>query len=1022
MKTNYRLKKGYTPRMMKQWMFSIVLFTLLIPTSVWGQNKVKVTGFVFDTYNEPLVGAMVKVSDPAVSIGTYTGLEGQFSLEIEEDTKLEISFIGYDTQYAIAKNGMKIILKESAEALDEVVVVGYGTQKRSEITGAISSVTPGQFNKQQTFRATDALQGRVAGVTVANTSGSPFATTKIRIRGANSINGGNAPLFVVNGVLGAGMPDAEEIESIEVLKDASATALYGSRGANGVILITTKKGTAGKTQITFDAYGTLQTPSKYFDLLDAATYAEAYNYTMDNEIFSQNDIDKFRKEGGTDWQREVLQNSWLQRYRLNVSGGSEKVKFYISGDYKKQEAMIVNKYAESYGVSSRLDAELLKNVKFEWNFDLRHSKDRNYAGLGGGGDAIIFNALTYSPTDPIFVDDAKTQYLYIGTKGQSGGNPVLEARERDSDGKTFGVVSNMAITWEILKGFTAQYRFNYNHSTSGYYDFKSDQYNLGKGVYAGGNKTLSKGYFQNLVLNYNKVFNKHTIGLTGVIEGSKSDWEMVEYTDTGFDNSLLGYWGIGTGHSKSHGVKYTNEALLSYVARANYNYGGKYYVTATIRRDGSSKFSDDNKWGNFPSISVAWRLSEEEFIKKLNIFSNLKLRASYGVTGNQGVGAYSTISQLITDTGNGNNPYSPFYDSAVVTVGYAPKTVNSLLTWEKTAQYDFGIDAGILDGRLSATLEFYKKRTTDLLLTETSPYYLGGDVINRNKGRVDNKGIEASLTYVPISTKDMYWEISANVAKNSNKIVDIGLDPIYLNAAGGNNDSMLDRKTHILKNGISMGSIFGWKCLGVWQNSEADEAAKYGQKPGDWKYADIDQSGVIDDGDRVIIGNGTPDFTFGLNTNFNYKNFDFNLMLHGACGSEMLNVMYAAMSTRAPRASTITLKEGWENAWRPNNESNIFANPQSTTAMMKYNSDRWVENSSFLRLKNLSIGYTFDKNILKYGSIRIYVSSQNLFTLTKYKGYDPEATATAGSDIGTGIDSGIDPTPRSFTFGAQLNF
>lgn len=997
---------------------------VLMPDKTVQQQSSNISGRVTDSSGNVLPGVTVVIQ--GTNKGTITDPVGNYNLgNVPGNATLVFSFVGMKQQEipVSGKNTINVTMIEETIGIEEVVAVGYGTQRRSEITGAISSLSQQNFAKQQAFRATDALQGRIAGVQVTNTSGSPFAATKIRIRGANSINGGNDPLYVVDGVVGAGMPNVEDIESIEVLKDASATALYGSRGANGVILISTQKGVAGKTKITIDSYGTLQTPSKYYDILDAATYAEAYNYTVNSTVFSASEIENFRKNGGTDWQRAVLQNAWIQRYRLNVSGGNEKARYYLTADYKRQSAMIVNKHVEDFGISSRLDADLFKNVKLEWLVSIRRYENRNNAALDGGGDAILFNALTYGPTDPIYTDDEKTNYLVIGTQGQSGNSPVLEAMERDSRDKGIRSSSNMALTWEIIKGLTAQYRLNLNYNTNGYYEFKNNQYNLSRGSTANGNKSEGISYFQNFVLNYNKSVNKHSFGATGVIEGYKSEGNSVSYSDQGFLNDFLGYWGIGTGTSKSNSVGYGNEGLFSYIGRLNYNYSGKYYLTATYRADGSSKFSDGNKWGNFPSASVAWRASEEDFVKNWGAFSNLKVRASYGVTGNQAVGQYSTIPQLVTDTGNGNNPFSPFYDNATVTIGYAPRTVNTELTWESTKQFDLGVDLGFWDERLTATIDLYKKHTYDLLLTETAPYYLGGDQITRNKGEVNNKGIELALTSLPVMTRDFKWEVSVNFAKNVNEIVNIGQkDPIYLNASQGNNDGTLDSKTHILRNGLGMGTLWGWKCLGVWQKSEAAEAAKYGQNPGDWKYADLDNNFEIDEEDRTVIGNGTPDFSWGLNTTVTYKNLDINLLLQGVQGAEMLNVVYAATSTRASRAPSITLREGWEKAWKPEAETNEFANPQSTSAMMKYNSDKWVQNASFMRVKNLSIGYTFDESILKLGKIRVYVSSQNLLTLTKYKGLDPEATTTAGSDTGTGVDFGANPTPRSFTFGAQFNF
>ncbi|MDR1102975.1 MAG: TonB-dependent receptor [Tannerella sp.] len=982
------------------------------------QDRV-ITGTVLDEAGEPLVG--VNISIKGTTTGTASDFDGSFSIQVaSREAILVFSFIGYTTQEVTAgsQTRLTVTLREDMQLLDEVVVVGYGTQKRSDITGAIASVGQKDFIRQQTFRSTDILQGRVAGVQVTNTSGSPFADTKIRVRGTNSINGSNDPLYVVNGMVGGGMPAAEDIESIEVLKDASATALYGSRGANGVIIVTTKKGVAGKTQITVDAYGALQTPSNLYDMLDAATFAQAYNYTTGTAAYSNEEYLKYKETGGTDWQRAVLQDAWIQRYRLNISGGTEKVRYYTSSYYNKHDGLIPNRNAESYGFSNRLDADLYDNLKIEWDMGVSRYNNRNSTGgeMLGGATSLLFGALVYSPTDPLYTDEQQTQYLYMGNNGPNEGSPFVSVRERNVTNSGFGASSNMAFTWEIIKGLTAQYRLYLNYSSSGRYEFKNKDYMLGGDPAALGNKDENVRYFQNLVLNYNKTLGEHAFGLTGVVESNSSKSNSVDYENSAFDNAVLGYWGMGQGATRAMSVGYSNDALLSYVGRINYNYAGKYYLTATYRADGSSKFADGKKWGYFPSASVAWRASEEDFVKDLNLFSNLKVRASYGITGSQAVDRYATISKLQRE--------DVFLGSHTKLYGYTALVTNADLTWESTAQTDFGVDLGFLDNRISATVDLYNKDTYDLLLQEPMPLVNGGDRVWRNKGKMNNKGVELALNVIPVATKDLVWEISANLAKNVNKITDIGQDePLFIRESQGNNDGILDPQSHILQNGLSMGSLYGYKCLGVWQLDEAEEAATFGAKPGQWKYEDVTKDGKITTDDRTVIGCGTPDFIYGLNTSVTWKNFDANLMLQGVQGSSMLNVVYGVANTVHGRSRSITMRDGWENRWTLLNPSNEFADPRDAGAITNnFNVDNWIQNSSFLRIKNLSVGYTFKQNLTKLGDIRIYVSSQNLYTFTKYKGYDPEATSTIGKDTATGIDSGVNPTPRVFTFGAQLKF
>jgi TonB-linked SusC/RagA family outer membrane protein len=993
----------------------------------------EIAGHVYDDTGLPVAGAAVVVKGVSGS-GVATDVNGRFTLDAAAGVELEISCVGFRTQTVKAANNMKVTLTTDAEALDEIVVVGYGTQRRSDITGSIVSVSPKDFIRQQAFRATDALQGRVAGVQVTNTGGDPFSLVKIRIRGTNSINKGNDPLFVTNGVVGSSMPAVEDIESIQVLKDASATALYGSRGANGVILITTKRGVSGRTRITFDAYGSLQTPAKFYDKLDAASFAEAYNYTFNGKYFSNDDIAAWREKGGTDWQREVLQNSWLQRYRLTAAGGSDKVRFYTTVNYSENEAMIRHRSADEIGIRNRLDADLYENVKLEWNIEVSRKSHRNDSdALRGGAGSLLFGAIINAPLAELIREDGS--YVSLPEYGPNENNFMAEMNEMNKWKTSTVASSNISLIWEnIFPGLTAQYRINTSYGFNREREFRTEKYNLGNAPRAYGSSDENASWFQNLQLNYNKAFGRHRVGLTGVVESYKYNDEGSSYNSRDFSTDALGYWGLGSGETKDNNVTYNNEAILSYVFRMNYSFmDGRYALTATWRRDGSSKFTEANKWGTFPSLSLGWRISEEKFMKNLGIFYNLNLRGSYGVSGSQAIDRYQTVSQL--DKGN------VYFESVVKIPNYIPKVINTNLKWETTAQTNVGLDFGILNNRISGTLEYYNKNTRDVLMEEPLPGYLGGANVWRNKGLMNNKGVEFSLVCLPIVNKNITWEISGNFAKNVNTIVDLKQEtPVYINKATGNGGGLDLDQISVLMNGHSMGSIYGYKILGLWTESEATEAAKFGASPGDYKFADIggkaDETGrvyqwyedgfggdgKIDSNDRTVIGCGTPDFIWGLNTSVTWKNFDANLMLQGVEGAEMLNVVYAAASSaHQGRSMSITLAEAWVKSWAPGVENPTFANPQSSYSLNKLiNTSRWVQDASFARIKNLSLGYTFDRNMLKYGALRIYFSVQNLLTLTKYKGLDPEASSTKDSDNGTGVDNGANPSPRYFTFGLQL--
>jgi len=973
-----------------------------------------ISGKVTDEKGEPVIGANVKVK--GASIGTVTDVSGAFTLRVIPGTVIQVSYIGYVTKEISigVRTNFSIQLSEDKQALDEVVVVGYGTVKKSDLTGALVSVSAKDFALQPILNSTDVMMGRLSGVMVSNTSGNVDASVKIRIRGSNSINGGNDPLYVVDGVVGASMPPSDDIASIEVLKDASSTAIYGSRGANGVVLVTTKSGKEGDTVIKVNAFLSNIQPTHLYDVLDPYAYAQEINI-IHNNVYSSADLQEFQNgTRGTDWQKEILNSAWQQKYNVSLDGGSNKIKYHVFGEYSKNASLIKRQNNENYILRSNFNMDLYKNLSLQMHLNGNYNNSYNTGSstYEGGADAILFNALTWGPTESIYESDGS--YNLADNYGAMGNNPVQCMLEKNTWKKNSGFSTYAALTWQALPSLSLQYSVDFSLSNGNNYEWDSSTYTVGNAS-ASGSRGTSKTLFQDFIATWNKSFGLHNITVTGVAEGTKYTYDSLSANGDIFSNETLGYWGMASASSKGVGTGWSDWSLLSYIGRANYNYAGKYYATAAFRSDGSSKFAKGNRWGYFPSGSLAWRASEESFIKDLDIFSNLKFRASYGKTGNQGVNSYSTIASLAK--------YDPkIYGMNDRTVGYSAKAVNAGLKWEQTAQTDFGIDMGFFKNRLNVTLDYYQKNTSDLLLTISTPYYLGGDQIYRNIGKVRNRGLEASINVVPIQTKDICWEIQANISRNKNRIMNLGGQVIYGLSSSGNNDSILSDETYIVKEGLPLGELYGYKCLGIWQTSEATEAAKYGNKPGDYKYEDLDGNGKIDASDRTSIGNGTPDYFWGLNSTFRYKHWDLNILLQGVQGADKLNVIYAMASSFYAKSRTITLADPWYNRWTESNPSNKWPKAESTTSTNYINSTQWIQDASFIRLKNLSLGYTFDKSLTKIGDFRLYVSSQNLFTITKYKGYDPESSSTLSSDVATGIDSGITPSALTVTFGAQLTF
>jgi len=978
------------------------------------QQKVKIYGKVTDISGAPLPGVTVVVKSS--STGTITDSEGNYSLDnLFPDAVIVFSFVGMKTQETPVwgKKVLDVVMSEEFFGIDEVVAIGYGTMKKSDLTGAVASISADDFKSQPIIKSTDALQGRVAGVTVSNVVSGPGGETKIRIRGTNSLSGSNDPLYVVDGVALNSIGDlpVEDIESIEVLKDASSTAIYGSRGANGVVLITTKRGKSGVTRIEFNSFGSINKLANKYDLIDGYPYALYINDSY-GDIYNAEALSAFQKNGGVDWQDQIFRTGVSQNYQLSASGGKQDVRYYVSASYKSQDGVLINTNDEQFSFRSNIDVNLRENLKLGVDVFGRRYKCHNSAD-SGSKNSPVFGALVYSPTMSIY--DADGNYIRKDNYGafEAVINPYMNAMERNEDRLVNTVTANLNLNWEFMKGLSADYHFAMNYYGSDNSSFTNSWMTTSE---TSGRVDMghSLNWMQNLVLNYNTSFNeKHKVTLTGVVEQAKWESKSNSASASGFTTEALTYHNLGIGSIKGASSGYAAATLLSYIGRAGYNFDDRYLFTATFRADGSSKFSQGNKWGYFPSFAAAWKVSEESFISDLDIFDNLKIRGSWGKTGSQAVSNYATETLLTQQ--------SAYYGTTSTYVGYYPTTTNQNLKWEETTQYDLGLDMGFWNNRFTVSLDYYNKDTDNLLLEQATASFAGGGDVWVNAGKMRNKGFEAVVGVVPIEhKKDFSWNITGNLAINRNEV--ISLDNEQELWFGEGYSALVADDVFIIREGEPMGSLYGYKWTGIWQSGEAAEAAKYGCQPGDNKYEDVDGNFKYDSEDKQIIGCGSPKFIWGLNQSLTYKKFDLNVFLVGSQGNDILNIAYASAATTNAESRTVTLREAFADAWTESNPSNRWSKLNSSSDINHMESSKYIQDGSYIRLRNVSLGYTFPRSMIKIGELRLYGSAQNLLTLSKYKGYDPEASSSKSSDTAVGVDVGVYPAARTYTFGLNLAF
>jgi TonB-linked SusC/RagA family outer membrane protein len=990
----------------------------------------RVSGQVIDEQKTPLPGVNVLIKGTAT--GTTTDAEGRYTLDIpDEGAVLVFSFIGYVTQEVNAgtQTEINITLAADVKTLGEVVVVGYGVQKRSDLTGSIASVSSKEIKAVVVTSADQALQGRAPGVQVVQNSSAPGAGTTVRIRGGNSIQGGNEPLYVIdgipiyndNGATGAAVNGLSsispgDIESIEILKDASATAIYGSRGANGVVIITTKRGKAGQSSITFESYYGVQQVRRKYPLLNATEFATLVNEANTNDgrapAYTADEVAAFGD--GTDWQEEIFRQAPIQNYQLSMNGGDDKTQYAISGNVFKQNGVVVNSDFTRASFRLNLDRKVTNNFKIGNSLTFSRAITHaipNEGDLGNAGK-VISNAMQSAPITPVYQPDGT--YTLNNPFGQNADNPVALARDSKNQigvsralASVFGeyqLTKNLVL--KVLGGIDASYQKN-----SGYLPRT-----VLSGLRQGGVATIINGqtltWLNENTLTYTRSFNEqHHLTLLAGYTQQASRTESTYAASRNFVNDIQGYSNLGAGSvtltpSSSVGAW----GLVSYLARANYNYRDKYLFTVTGRYDGSSRFGANHRFGFFPSASAAWRLIEESFVQNLNAFSDLKLRVSYGLTGNQeGIGNYPSTALLSTQN---------YVLGNVIATGVGPSQIaNPDLKWETTAQADIGLDVGFFNDRLSLTADIYQKRTSDLLLRVTIPSASGYSSALRNIGKVENKGIEIGLNSRNL-TGALTWTTSLNFSSNRNTVLDIGnVSQIFAGQVANIGQNL---NSGIIKVGQPLGSFYGYVTDGIFQaTDDIANSAQPTAKPGDRRYKNLNGDKVIDDNDRQIIGHAQPKFLGGITNTFGYKGIELTVFFQGTYGNNILNanrfeLEYLSGSTNQDRDML--------DRWTPTHTDTDI--PRATTNRAPNRiSTRQIEDGSYLRLKNIQLAYNFPSTLvskIRLKSLRVYASAQNYVTWTHYSGYDPEVNRYGQENVSQGFDYGSYPAAKTILFGLQI--
>lgn len=1052
---------------------------LILSSSAYAQTEVK--GVVVDKDGEAVIGATVKEKGNETG-GVATGLDGDYTIKVKNPNgTLVFTFVGMKPlEVKIAgRTTVNVTMQDDTQNLDEVVVVGYGTQKKVDVTGAVSSISSETLKQGISANADQLLQGKISGVQVTSNSGAPGGATSIRIRGASSISGSNEPLYIIDGMQMSGAAGEiggfswtgdgssgqtssanplasiapSDIVSIDVLKDASATAIYGAAGANGVVIITTKKGNAGRTNVSLDAYVAWQQTAKRLKMLDLQGFA-TYQNQLYQEGYLRNLSDSYKDPAllgkGTDWQDEVFRTAFMQNYQVSVTGGNDKVTYAVSGGWMGQDGIIIGSDFNRFNSRLSIDSKFTPWLRLGGK--LAYTRTNETITLNDGSNGIIMQAMTMQPDVPVY--DFDGHYANpSSTEGSSSWNPVALALQRNNTLRRNTVQGNFYLDVDICKylTFRAEYGFNFGSNLN-----KSYVPRISEGVknpieinQIFQRQDESYYWLQKDYVTYKQTFaDKHDLSVMAGFEASASDWEnwsLIKKNLTTDNIQVI----TGDGEFvKNEGYK-DRATTVSVFGRLNYAFDSRYLLTFTMRGDASSRFGSKHKWGAFPSLALAWRASEEAFLRDVSWLTNLKLRLGYGQVGNSNIGTYRYGAAMF----NFQTPQGS---------AFVPDNLpNADLKWEASEQYNVGIDFAAISGRIDFTFDWYYKQTKDLLLQIVTPSYTGTSTewgyINApysNIGKVRNTGIEFSFNSRNIVHENFEWSTNLTLSHNNNKVVKLNNPDqrIY-----GNVEWYTPFATAtMITEGQPMGVFYGYKTAGLFQNKEDilnwptqvdDGTGKNkidktsGLWPGDVKFVDINGDGVVDSKDQTVIGDPNPDLTFGFTNTFIIKDFDINLVLTGSIGGDILNFT---------RYKTESLSSLWDNQSRdvlnrpsygyydgdPGNQSidNIYVNggdgqtPRFNGLYSNANdrmSERFIEDGSYLRIQNLSVGYRLPRKIIsKIGmeSCRFYFNVQNLYTFTKYKGFDPEIGAFNQSALLQNVDMGRYPTPRTYTLGVAIQF
>jgi len=1011
-----------------------------------------ISGIVLDDRGLPIEGATI--SEKGTENKTVTNKNGEYKLKVKDAKAiLIISHIGYNDQIIYSKNQkvLNITLNPTTQTLDDVVVIGYGTVKKSDLTGSVAKLKV-EGNEDKPITTVDQfLQGRVAGVQLTQNSGAPGSGMSFLIRGASSVSGSNQPLFVVDGYpvetsdqnlsprtsadfLSSSVPSTNplaainpnDIESIEILKDASSTAIYGSRGANGVVMITTKKGKSKKDQISYSIRGDYSKLPKKIEVLRTPDYIDYINEARINgglnPTYTARQKDSLSSVSNYFWQDLVYQPALSLDNQLSISGGEEKTKYTLSANYRKVQGIVKNSEFSTGSVRMSLERQVLKALKLSGQFTANLNVNKAAQQSNGNGEpsgSVITGALNFTPlTDPYAAND-------IDPNLNASGNPLTLISKGKNVSRAQFFLLNLKAEYKIIDGLTFLLNAGGNSTTSVRNVF------LPRGTYQG---TVSNGlavrsesenynYLIENTLNYNKTLcKKHRVNAIAGYTFQQFTGKSLGFQVSNFTTEALNYNNLSLGGASTIPTStYQVSGLSSYLGRINYTYDNRYLITLTGRADGSTRLAAGKKWAFFPAIATGWNLHNEHFFPKNDWVSELKLRASWGQSGNQSIGVGSSLDRIsyIRTIVNGSN----------IATAFSPSSFgNENLKWEITSNINLGIDATLMNKRVTFSAEIYRRLTKDLLIVIALPGSTGYNSIATNAGSVENKGLEFTLN-AKVLNKKLTWNISSNISFNRNKVLSLGNNAQIFGAGGywSVGSVGLNQPLNIAMTGYPIGSFYGYKREGIYQNNTEIVKSPIDPikpQPGDIKYKDVNSDGKITTDDRTVIGNPFPKYTFGITNDFSYKGFTFSFFIMGNIGQDVANMNRFPLDALITTTGYNIRKEAWDNRWRGEGTSNYYPAPRATGVIFSNRfSDFFIEDGSFVRLKNLTLAYQVPlKKSLFVKNAKVFVSATNLFTLANYKGYDPEVSSQGNSALNAGVDIGVIPQYKTYSAGVNLIF